>query len=67
MKVVDFGLVKDVGWRARGATATSEPALTMANTITGTPLYIAPETMNAPETWTRGRTSMRSAPSGTGC
>ena len=43
VKVVDFGLVKDVGCKARGG-ATSEPALTMANTITGTPLYIAPET-----------------------
>ena len=43
VKVVDFGLVKDVGVPARGG-ATSEPALTMANTITGTPLYIAPET-----------------------
>ena len=49
VKVVDFGLVKDVGVRARGG-ATSEPALTMANAITGTPLYIAPETMTAPET-----------------
>ena len=43
VKVVDFGLVKDVGLQARGG-ATSEPALTMADTITGTPLYIAPET-----------------------
>ena len=49
VKVVDFGLVKDVGFGARGG-ATSEPALTMANTITGTPLYIAPETVTAPET-----------------
>ena len=49
MKVVDFGLVKDVGAKARDG-ATSEPALTMANTITGTPLYIAPETVTAPET-----------------
>lgn len=49
VKVVDFGLVKDVGMRARGG-ATSEPPLTMANTITGTPLYMAPETVSAPET-----------------
>jgi len=49
VKVVDFGLVKDVGSRTNGE-ATSEPALTMANTITGTPLYIAPETLTAPET-----------------
>jgi hypothetical protein len=49
VKVVDFGLVKDVGFRARDGE-TSEPALTNANTITGTPLYIAPETLTAPET-----------------
>ena len=49
VKVLDFGLVKDVGREARGG-ATSEPALTMANAITGTPLYIAPETVTAPET-----------------
>jgi hypothetical protein len=51
VKVVDFGLVKDVGIKARGAEmTTSEPALTMADAITGTPLYIAPETVTAPET-----------------
>jgi hypothetical protein len=49
VKVVDFGLVKDVGFSARGE-ATTEPALTMADAITGTPLYIAPETVTAPET-----------------
>src|SRR5882724_5549650 len=49
VKVVDFGLVKDVGYKASGGAA-SEPALTMANTITGTPLYLAPETLIAPET-----------------
>jgi eukaryotic-like serine/threonine-protein kinase len=48
VKVVDFGLVKDVGFGGRGE-ATSEPALTMANTITGTPLYLAPETVTAPD------------------
>jgi serine/threonine-protein kinase len=49
VKVVDFGLVKDVGVGTRGG-ATTEPELTLANTITGTPLYIAPETVTAPET-----------------
>lgn len=49
VKVVDFGLVKDVGPMASGG-ATPEPALTMANAITGTPLYIAPETLTAPLT-----------------
>jgi serine/threonine protein kinase len=48
VKVVDFGLVKDVGVSAGGAA--SDPALTMAHTIHGTPLYIAPETLTAPET-----------------
>ena len=49
VKVVDFGLVKDVGLAA-AAEATFEPALTMANTIHGTPLYMAPEALTAPET-----------------
>jgi serine/threonine-protein kinase len=49
VKVVDFGLVKDVGYKASDG-APPEPALTMANTITGTPLYIAPEMVLAPET-----------------
>jgi hypothetical protein len=49
VKVVDFGLVKDVGSKA-SAAATAAPALTMADAITGTPLYIAPETLSAPET-----------------
>jgi serine/threonine-protein kinase len=49
VKVLDFGLVKDVGV-GTGGGATTEPELTMANTITGTPLYIAPETVTAPET-----------------
>jgi eukaryotic-like serine/threonine-protein kinase len=46
VKVVDFGLVKDVGLRA---AAGSEPALTHAHAITGTPLYLAPEMVNEPE------------------
>jgi serine/threonine protein kinase len=49
LKVVDFGLVKEVGPNADGGEI-SEPALTRANSITGTPLYIAPETLTAPET-----------------
>jgi eukaryotic-like serine/threonine-protein kinase len=49
VKVLDFGLVKSVGSR-EGNGASSEPAVTLADTITGTPLYIAPETLNAPET-----------------
>jgi hypothetical protein len=49
VKVVDFGLVKDVGVKPSGAAA-SQPALTMADAITGTPLYISPETVTAPET-----------------
>jgi serine/threonine-protein kinase len=48
VKVVDFGLVKDVGSKGNGA-ATPEAALTMANAITGTPLYMAPETLTAPD------------------
>ena len=49
VKVVDFGLVKDMGFGARNGS-TSEPALTLADTITGTPLYMAPEAVIAPET-----------------
>jgi hypothetical protein len=48
VKVVDFGLVKDVGVRVSGE-AMSEPSLSVANAITGTPLYIAPESLTAPE------------------
>jgi eukaryotic-like serine/threonine-protein kinase len=49
VKVVDFGLVKDVGSKENGGVL-SEAALTRADTITGTPLYMAPETLTAPET-----------------
>ena len=49
VKVVDFGLVKDVGYTAPGEV-TNAPALTRDNTITGTPLYMSPETVVAPET-----------------
>ncbi len=46
VKVLDFGLVKDVGPQSGDAEAA---ALTNADAITGTPLYIAPETLLAPE------------------
>ncbi|HEU5061308.1 MAG TPA: serine/threonine-protein kinase, partial [Kofleriaceae bacterium] len=49
VKVVDFGLVKYVGLNADGG-AHSEPALSVADTITGTPLYMAPEAIAEPET-----------------
>ncbi len=42
-KVVDFGLVKDL---EPGAAA----GLTRADVVAGTPLYLAPEAINAPET-----------------
>jgi serine/threonine-protein kinase len=45
VKVVDFGLVKDV----RGAYGV-ESTLTMADSITGTPHYMAPEAITAPDT-----------------
>lgn len=48
IKVVDFGLVKDIGVQSAGA-ASKPVALTMANAITGTPLYLAPEMLSAPE------------------
>ena len=41
VKVVDFGLVKQVG--------NAEPALSGANLITGTPLYMAPEALTSPD------------------
>jgi len=40
VKVVDFGLVKQIG--------TEDPAVTGSNTITGTPLYLPPEALLAP-------------------
>jgi serine/threonine-protein kinase len=45
VKVVDFGLVKDV----RGSAA-ADATLTTADSITGTPHYMAPETISAPDT-----------------
>jgi serine/threonine-protein kinase len=41
VKVLDFGLVKELG--------SGDAALTQADTIVGTPLYIAPEAITAPE------------------
>ncbi|HVJ21687.1 MAG TPA: serine/threonine-protein kinase [Polyangiaceae bacterium] len=42
-KIVDFGLVKSID---RGAL---DPGVTTTNTITGTPLYMAPEAIEAPD------------------
>jgi serine/threonine-protein kinase len=47
VKVVDFGLVKDVS--STNGPALSEPALTLADSVAGTPLYMAPETISDPE------------------
>jgi serine/threonine-protein kinase len=44
VKVVDFGLVKDM----RTGTA-ADATLTHADSITGTPLYMAPETITTPD------------------
>jgi serine/threonine protein kinase len=41
VKVLDFGLAK--------ATESAEANLTSANAITGTPLYLSPEAVNAPD------------------
>jgi serine/threonine protein kinase len=41
MKVLDFGLVKTV--------SSDERSLTMANTLTGTPLYMSPESIERPD------------------
>jgi hypothetical protein len=43
VKVLDFGLVKDV-------TSTGDVKLTSEKSITGSPLYMAPESILAPET-----------------
>jgi serine/threonine-protein kinase len=48
VKVVDFGLVKDVGFR-KSKGQRPDPDLTEVNTVTGTPLYMAPEALTAPE------------------
>jgi hypothetical protein len=43
VKLLDFGLVKDV-------RPNADPSLTQTDTITGTPLYLAPETITDPAT-----------------
>jgi serine/threonine-protein kinase len=43
VKVVDFGLVKDV-------ETSADPGITAANVILGTPLYMAPESILSPGT-----------------
>ncbi len=48
VKVVDFGLVKDLAPEGSG-TALPRTALTLADSITGTPLYLAPEMLSTPE------------------
>lgn len=48
VKVLDFGLVKDVGFAARGEAVT-QPAASVHDTITGTPLFLAPETVSSPD------------------
>lgn len=51
VKVLDFGLVKEIGTGAPVAEArTVDAGLTSKNTITGTPLYLAPERLTSPET-----------------
>jgi len=44
VKVVDFGLVKDVS-----GDAATEATVSTADSITGTPHYMAPETITAPD------------------
>jgi len=43
VKVLDFGLVKDTG-----DSASTDPGLSATNAITGTPLYMAPESITRP-------------------
>lgn len=47
VKVVDFGLVKEVG--ATAIAADAKASLNTSGAIVGTPLYMAPETLTAPE------------------
>jgi eukaryotic-like serine/threonine-protein kinase len=61
VKVVDFGLVKSL------STAADDPAMTKADAITGTPLYLAPESIAAPDRWTVAPICTRSGPSATSC
>src|SRR5262249_38268383 len=56
-KVLDFGLVKQVG-ATQGSDSTL-PALSLADSITGTPLYMAPESITSPDK-VDGRTDLYS-------
>ena len=42
VKICDFGLVKDAG-------ATADTSITQDGTLTGTPLYLSPESITAPQ------------------
>lgn len=44
VKLLDFGLVKDI----RPSSVSDDPALTRADAITGTPLYLSPEAITDP-------------------
>ncbi len=46
-KVLDFGLVKQVS--SPGGEDATQPALSRADSITGTPLYMAPEAIATPD------------------
>jgi serine/threonine-protein kinase len=46
-KVLDFGLVKQVG--AADAHESTLPRISLADSITGTPLYMAPESITTPD------------------
>jgi serine/threonine-protein kinase len=46
-KVLDFGLVKQVS--APGADDATQPALSRVDSLTGTPLYMAPEAIATPD------------------
>jgi serine/threonine-protein kinase len=49
VKVVDFGLVKDVRGREKDSSRTADALVTNVNAITGTPLYMAPESVTEPD------------------
>ena len=48
-KVVDFGLVKDMGTRARSPAGSDAALQTDINTIVGTPADLAPEAIASPD------------------
>jgi serine/threonine-protein kinase len=55
LKVLDFGLVKDIGGEslgpagAGGRAEAADPALSQDGSLLGTPLYMAPEGMSDPQ------------------